>query len=149
MNHVNEILKRLERNTAAGAYLSQVFADWLDLTHATLSALPEHLRSAVSEATAPGRLADDTPETQALFARLKARYPQAWAWTNFSEAFAILLNSAEGFWSDRKQSHTAKPTVSPSAPVGRRDGTSSARSTCRPRPKNTPASSSRPGASPR
>jgi hypothetical protein len=93
-----EIVKCLERNTAAGAYLSHVFADWLDLTHATLSALPEHLRSAVSEATAPGRTAEDTPETQALFAQLKARYPQAWAWTNFSETFAILLNSAEGFW---------------------------------------------------
>ena len=35
MNACTEIVKRLERNTAAGAYLSQVFTDWLDLTHAT------------------------------------------------------------------------------------------------------------------
>jgi hypothetical protein len=33
------ILKLLERNTAVGVYLSQVFTDWLDLTHATLAAV--------------------------------------------------------------------------------------------------------------
>jgi hypothetical protein len=94
-NACDEIVKRLERNTAAGAYLSQVFADWLDLTHATLAALPAHAASAAAN----GQLAEDTPETQALFARCKARYPQDWAWTNFREAFQILLDSAEGFWS--------------------------------------------------
>jgi hypothetical protein len=90
----DEILKLLERNTAAGAYLSQVFTDWLDLTHATLSALPNH---ALSAATA-GTLAEDTPETQALFARCRARYGKDWAWNNFATAFHILLDSAEGFW---------------------------------------------------
>ena len=45
----DEILKLLERNTAAGAYLSQVFTDWLDLTHATLAALPAHAASAAAD----------------------------------------------------------------------------------------------------
>ena len=109
MNACTEIVKRLERNTAAGAYLSQVFTDWLDLTHASLAALPAHAASVATSASATGALAEDTspgqvewpgdtPETQALFARCRARYPQKWAWTNFHEAFHILLDSTEGFW---------------------------------------------------
>jgi hypothetical protein len=89
-----EILKLLERNTAAGAYLSQVFADWLDITHATLAALPAHAASAAAADT----LAEDTPETQALFARCLARYPRPEYWQRFQQAFHLLLDSAEGFW---------------------------------------------------
>ena len=75
MDYPAEILKLLERNTAAGAYLSQVFTDWLDLTHATLAALPAHAASASRRSDAAGTLAEDTPETQALFARCRSRYP--------------------------------------------------------------------------
>jgi hypothetical protein len=93
-----EILKLLERNTAAGAYLSQVFIDWLDITHATLAALPAHAASAASKRSDAGTLAEDTPETQALFARCRARYPRPEYWQRFQQAFHILLDSAEGFW---------------------------------------------------
>ena len=93
-----EILKLLERNTAAGAYLSQVFTDWLDITHATLAALPAHAASAASKRSDAGTLAEDTPETQALFARCRARYPRPEYWQRFQQAFHLLLDSTEGFW---------------------------------------------------
>ena len=104
-----EILKLLERNTAAGAYLSQVFADWLDITHATLAALPAHAASAASKRSDAGTLAEDTPETQALFARCRSRYPRPEYWQRFQQAFHLLLDSAEGFWD--KDTPTACDTI--------------------------------------
>jgi hypothetical protein len=101
MTPVRAILKHLERNTATGTRLSQVFDDWLDLTHATLSALPDHARNAAEA----GRLAEDTPETQALFARLRTKYPHDWAWQNFHEAFTILLQCTENFWTPATIAH--------------------------------------------
>ena len=71
MNHVREILKRLERNTAAGAYLSQVFTDWLDITHATLSAIPRHVESV----TTTGQLAEDTPASRSYVRPLARPLP--------------------------------------------------------------------------
>ena len=142
MNHVREILKRLERNTAAGAYLSQVFTDWLDITHATLSAIPRHVESVtttgqLAEDTSPGQLnGRDTPEAATMFARFRARYPQAWAWQTFSEAFHILLESTEGFWNTMSRRQT--PTA----------GTWSAPSIWRRLTRSTLASSSRLGTSP-
>lgn len=91
---VKEISKRLERNLAYGHRASEVFDDWLALVYHTLRALPAHLASAA----ATGRPAEDTPETQAVWARLRTRYPQPAAWTNFVAAFAVLLDATEGFW---------------------------------------------------
>jgi hypothetical protein len=98
VDYPTEILKLLERNTAAGAYLSQVFADWLDITHASLAALPAHAASAASKRSDAGTLAEDTPETQALFARCRSRYPRPEYWQRFQQAFHFLLDSTEGFW---------------------------------------------------
>ena len=67
-----------------------------------LEALPAHLTSLVQT----GRLAEDTPETRQVFERIHSRYQpppyrtkSADAWSYFSQAFAILLESAEpGLW---------------------------------------------------
>jgi len=86
--HAADIIKRLERIAASGHSPSQVFDDWLDLVQAALEALPAHLRSARQ-----GLPLTDTPETQALWARLRSRYPQPGCWEEFSAAFGILLDS--------------------------------------------------------
>lgn len=93
-NPAGEIVKLLERNTAMGLSLRTVFGDWLDIAHATLSALPDHLKSVA----ATKQLAEDTPEAKAVFDRCHARYNQEWAWTNLEKAFGALLESTEGFW---------------------------------------------------
>jgi len=86
--HAADIIKHLERITASGHSPSQIFDDWLDLAQAALEALPAHLRSARQSLPLT-----DTPETQALWSRLRSRYPQPWCWTEFSAAFGILLDS--------------------------------------------------------
>ena len=95
-NHVGEIVKLLERNTAYGHRPSAVFTDWLDVVHASLEDLPVHVRNAL----AGQGLAEDTPETQALFARLRARYPKPAAWDHFAHAFAVLVDATDGYWQD-------------------------------------------------
>lgn len=87
--HAKAIIKCLDRVTASGHRQSQIFDDWLDMVHASLSALPAHLKHAVRSAS----LATDTPEAQELFKRLQESYPKAYCWEAFAEAFAHLLNS--------------------------------------------------------
>jgi hypothetical protein len=94
MSHADRITRLLEKNTAAGARLSTVFGDWLDLTHHSLLAVPRHL--AAVQAT--GRFADDTPETAALFARLRDKYRHQSYWDNFGEAEGILFSNSDRFW---------------------------------------------------
>lgn len=95
-DHVGEIVKLLERNTAYGHRPSAVFTDWLDAVHASLQALPVHMRNALAGKPLP----EDTPEAQALFARLRSRYPRPQAWEHFAQAFAVLLDGTDGYWQD-------------------------------------------------
>jgi hypothetical protein len=90
----DRITRLLERNTNAGQRLHQAFTDWLDLLHASLTMLPRHLAAA----QATGRLADDTPEIAALFARLREKYRHNNYWNNFSEATSLTLEHTTNFW---------------------------------------------------
>jgi len=83
-----EIIKQLERVTASGHRADQIFEDWLDLVEASLEALPGHIKNA-----GQGQILEDTPETQALWKQIKARYDKDWYWENFVKAFAILVES--------------------------------------------------------
>lgn len=88
--YAKQIIKHLERNLAGPAHQSQIFDDWLDLVHASLSALPAHLKSAGLD----GQLTD-TPEVQDLWARKRSLYDKSFYWDNFAAAFAALIDSAD------------------------------------------------------
>jgi len=87
----------LEKNTAVGRRPHQVFEDWLDLVDCTLRELPRHAQAV----QATGKMAEDTPETAAVFERLRAVYRSGF-FDNFAEAFA-LLNLAAGCPADSAQ----------------------------------------------
>jgi type I restriction-modification system DNA methylase subunit len=86
----SEIIKELSHITSSGSKPFQIFEDYLDLTLATLEAMPAHVRSAVKER----KPAEDTKETQALFAKLRERYDAVY-FKRFSNAFMVLLDSTE------------------------------------------------------
>lgn len=99
--YAREIIKCLEKvNACSGYHPTAVFADWTQLVEVCLEALPAHL-TAIART---GQLAEDTPEMKQLFERLRGRYPPqpdrtADVWSYFSQALAILLQSAElGLW---------------------------------------------------
>lgn len=101
--YVRQIIKCLEKvNALSGYHAYQIFDDWSQLVEVCLEALPAHLTSLAQT----GRLAEDTPEARQVFERLRARYQpppyrskSADAWSYFSQALAILLESAEpGLW---------------------------------------------------
>jgi type I restriction-modification system DNA methylase subunit len=87
-----DIIRELEHVTAIGVNRWQVFEDWLEMTHASLERLPEHLKSASEK-----RPLVDTPEVQAMFERFQSRYHRPYCWERFHKAFAILLNSTWQF----------------------------------------------------
>jgi hypothetical protein len=58
----SEIIKELSHITSSGTKPFQIFEDYLDLTLATLEAMPAHVRSAVKE----HKPAEDTKETSYL-----------------------------------------------------------------------------------
>jgi hypothetical protein len=97
--YVRQIIKCLEKvNALSGYHAYQIFDDWTQLVEVCLEALPTHLTSIART----GQLAEDSPATKQLFERLRIRYQQpsyrsdsADAWSYFSQAFAILLQSAE------------------------------------------------------
>jgi 2-polyprenyl-3-methyl-5-hydroxy-6-metoxy-1,4-benzoquinol methylase len=91
-NAAKAIIRELERVTAIGSGQSQVFDDWLEITHAALQRLPDHLRAARL-----GEPLTDTPETVKLWERLNVRYNRPYCWEHFSKAFAVLLESADIF----------------------------------------------------
>ena len=102
-HYVRQIIKCLDQvHAVSGYHAHQIFDDWTQLVEACLTALPAHLTSMAQT----GRLAADTPETKQLFARIRSRYDQqpyrsnaASVWSLFSQAFALLLESAEpGLW---------------------------------------------------
>jgi hypothetical protein len=88
-----EIIKRLERATASGQRPDRVFDDWIVLVEACLERLPEHLASVARS----GEIADDTPETVALFDRLRSQYGRYgradYYFDLFTEAMGILVDS--------------------------------------------------------
>jgi hypothetical protein len=101
--YVREIIKCLENvNARSGYHAFQIFDDWTQLVEACLEALPTHLTSIART----GLLAEDTHETKQIFERIRERYQRhpdasktADVWQYFSQAFAILLESAEpGLW---------------------------------------------------
>lgn len=83
------IVKHIEHICTSGRKVWDVFSDWLDMTEATLVALPRHAES-VAKTHQP---AEDTPETQALWARLRQTYtPNDFG--RFRDAFQALLETA-------------------------------------------------------
>ncbi|MHB8089011.1 MAG: N-6 DNA methylase [Anaerolineaceae bacterium] len=88
-----KMLSALEKIT--GRYgMHQVFDDFLDISLATLEAIPAHLESARTTR----ELAQDTPETQALWEKLRSRYDKK-DFEYFTEAFAHLMGSTSE-WQD-------------------------------------------------
>ena len=132
-----EILKLLERNTAAGAYLSQVFTDWLDITHATLAALPAHAASAASKRSDAGTLAEDTPRPVEPHAELSL--PAA--------AHATPGRNTGNASSKPFTSCSTAPRAFGISTVGQGTGIPSARSTCLPPTRSTAGNTSRLGTS--
>lgn len=101
--HVKQIIDCLEKvNALSGYHPYQIFDDWSQLVEACLETLPDHLTALAQT----GQFAEDTPETKQLFERLRSRYPRPSeasksrdAWSYFSQALALLLQSAEpGLW---------------------------------------------------
>lgn len=101
--YVRQIINCLEQvNARSGYHAYQIFDDWTQLVEACLEALPRHLTSVAQT----GKLTEDTPETKQIFERIRSRYEQqpyhsnsADIWSYFSQALAILLESAEpGLW---------------------------------------------------
>ena len=88
-SHADQIIKILDKNTSSGYRPDDVFSDWLELIEASLKALPAQAISVAST----GQLVEDTPETAALFERLRKRYPRREHFERFSQALAVLLES--------------------------------------------------------
>ena len=84
-----EIAKLLDSITSAGHRPDEIFNDWLEMVAAALERAPAHLKSLRET----GRPADDLPAVQALWARLRERYPR-WAFEKFSQALAALVAAA-------------------------------------------------------
>ena len=83
------IVKHIEHICVSGRKVWDVFSDWLDMTEATLEALPRHAES-VAKTRKP---AEDTPETQALWVRLRQTYTPG-DFGYFRDAFQTLLETA-------------------------------------------------------
>jgi hypothetical protein len=90
----DQIVRLLDKNTAAGVRPHEVFGDWIDLTAATLETIPLRWRAHWA-----GEPFNDTPETQALFTRLRGKYgyhgnnPRPY-FDRFAECTSLLLEAA-------------------------------------------------------
>jgi hypothetical protein len=103
--YLKEIIKRLEKICSlTGARPSLIFDDWLGITEATLTALPDQIKAV----GATGWFAEDSPEVKAVFDGVRARYQNSYnpegataVWEYFGEAFSLLLESSEelSLWS--------------------------------------------------
>lgn len=83
------IAAKLDEITRAGQRPDTIFDDWLEMMLTLLERMPEHLKSLRDN----GWPAEDTPAGQALWARLRQRYP-AWAFEKFKEAYHLLHQAA-------------------------------------------------------
>lgn len=85
-----KIIKHLDKLLGSSSHQSQIFDDWLEMVHASLTALPNHLAAARTDAALT-----DTAEVQEIWNRLRSRYPHAVYWDAFAGAFGELINSAD------------------------------------------------------
>ncbi len=92
-NHTQKIVSLLEKNTSGDQRPSAIFEDWLDIVTACLEALPAQMKQARKDKT----LGEDTPETKALFERLREKYQGKQYWDRFANAFAELLESSDEY----------------------------------------------------
>lgn len=83
------IVRLLTQNCHSGRKPYKVFGDWIDITEATLEAMPRHLESV----RAHGKPADDTPEVADMWARLRDEYG-AQDFQRFKDAFHLLSDLA-------------------------------------------------------
>lgn len=93
IKHSQKIINALEKITRRYD-MHQVFDDFLDISLATLEAIPAHLKAVRTSKS----LAEDTPETLALWERLRSRYSKE-EFDHFAEAFAYLMDSTSE-WQD-------------------------------------------------
>jgi len=94
--HTTQIIRILEKITAAGAGESQIFDDFLDIAHDSLEQLPNHVASVRST----GELVQDPPEMVKRWDRLRSQYKGQYYFNLFAKALAILMASAEDDWND-------------------------------------------------
>lgn len=92
----SQIIRVLEKITAAGADEAQIFDDFLDMAHDSLEQLPNHVASARST----GQLAQDSPEMVQRWDRLRSRYKSKYYFDLFAKALSILIASADDDWYD-------------------------------------------------
>lgn len=85
----DQIVRLLSQNCHSGKKPQEVFGDWLDITEATLEAMPRHLEHAISNRT----MAEDTPEVAQLWQRLNTKY-SADDFERFKAAFHMLTELA-------------------------------------------------------
>ena len=83
------IVRRIEANCHSGRKVWDVYEDFCDIALATLQAMPRH----VASVAATGAPAEDTPEVQQLWARLRTVYSAA-DFENFRDAFHSMLDAA-------------------------------------------------------
>ena len=84
------IIKAIEDTCQSGRKAWDVYEDWLDITLAALEAMPRHAASI----TATGRPAEDTPDVQDLYTRLRTTYAHA-DFERFTTAFHALTDEAQ------------------------------------------------------
>ncbi|MCK6623693.1 MAG: hypothetical protein DPW09_02030 [Anaerolineae bacterium] len=97
--YVKEIIKRLEKiYSLTGTRPSLIFDDWLNIAEATLTTLPDQVKTV----GATGWFAEDPPEVKAIFEMVRTRYQNSYnpesataVWECFGEAFSLLLESSE------------------------------------------------------
>lgn len=86
-----EVVKHLGQIAASGRHQYEIFEDFLDVALAILEATPRHITSLRES----GKLADDTPEAQAMFKSLWERYEPKRYQHHFQAAYRTLMQSAE------------------------------------------------------
>lgn len=83
------IVRHIEANCHSGRKVWDVYEDFCDIALATLEAMPRH----VASAAATGKPAEDTPEAQELWARLRTTY-NAGDFGHFRDAFRAMIDAA-------------------------------------------------------
>ena len=113
--YVTTIIKCLaEICRYTGERPSVVFDHFLEISHATLQALPEQVKTIAGT----GRPGADTPEVAALFDKIRGHYERTVSYNDhkhqkiwqegFCRAFALLLDSTkDGLWGDWTGAHSA------------------------------------------